>query len=102
MYSLELPLTYKVVRAGSAVVKGRAVTKSIGAKVLRLVSESPIPVGVAVELHVDWPARLSNGPNLRLIVYGRTAPPLHSATGEQTVHILKYEFRVRSAETAAR
>jgi hypothetical protein len=61
-------------------------------------TEEKLPLGRAVELSVDWPARLDGTCPLQFVATGRV---VRSEERQAAVRIDRYEFKTRSTSLAA-
>src|SRR5690242_19960985 len=68
-YPIEKQLTYKF-RQGKRTEGGSGTSVNVGSRGVLFTTSSPLPVGCAIELAMDWPVLLGGECPLRFIVTG--------------------------------
>lgn len=91
-YRLDLELHYTVFDCADSPNIGRGRTIDLSSSGLRFAAETPIGVGLKIELAVRWPVTLEGGVPLQLVGSGEV---VRAAATETAVRIVKYEFRTR-------
>lgn len=69
-YDLRLPLHYRISQRGQPAISGSGMTLDLSVHGISFRCRKPLPVGVHIEVTVDWPAR-----------YGEVYPIELQATG---------------------
>jgi hypothetical protein len=82
---------YRVVNK-SAKLSGRGVTLNFGSGGILFTTHEKLPIGRAVELSVNWPARLGGICPLQFVAIGRV---VRSENDMAAVRIERYEFKTR-------
>jgi hypothetical protein len=77
---------------------GSGTTLNMGSGGILFTTEEKLPVGRAVELSVNWPARLDGTCPLQFVATGRV---VRSQDRQAAVRIERYEFKTRSASGLA-
>jgi hypothetical protein len=94
-YTFELPVLFSY-RQGGVFVSDSGTTEELSGGGIRFVSDYPPPVGVEIELRVEWPFLLQNVCPLELTVKGEV---LRSGARETVVRTIGYEFRTKGARS---
>jgi hypothetical protein len=87
---LELAARFRYHSSDTVIHTGYGCTVVLSRQGILLITQEPPPVGVAVELWIEWPFLLQNICPLELIVEGRV---LQSADGWAVVENRHHEFR---------
>jgi len=83
-----------VLHSKSEKVSGAGVTVNFGSGGILFTTQEKLPMGRALELSVDWPARLGGICPLQFVATGRV---VRSEDDTAAVRIERYEFKTRSA-----
>ena len=94
-YEFELPLRF-LCKKGEAQHTGSGLTKDLGRKGIRFVSDNPPPRAADVELRIEWPVLLQGVCLLELWVWGRV---LRNDEHGTVARISKYEFHTCGARS---
>lgn len=97
IYPIQVNLEYRSARVGKVRISGSGVAVGISNEEIVFEAEAGLPPGVAIELWIEWPAKLNSVMDLALVARGRTT---RTSTGHSAVRILNYEFRTRTAQMA--
>ena len=94
-YTFELPLQFSYHKCGTR-FSGSGTTEDLSSGGIRFVTDNPPPVGVEIELRLEWPFLLQNVCPLELLVRGKVV----RSDGQRTVaRMNSYEFRTRGARS---
>jgi hypothetical protein len=92
-FQIEQEVRYKVALYRDGLVDiGTGKTLHISSREITFTTESPISVGLPVELSVNWPALLDNSCRMQLRVHGCV---IGSTDRRAVVAIERYEFRTQ-------
>lgn len=91
-FPVQEEVVYKVLSSKSAPLVGRGRTLNIGSGGILFTTESNLTVGRAVEISVNWPARIGGTCPLKLVALGKV---IRSEAGKAAVRIEKYQFKTR-------
>ena len=91
-------LRYRVVQSRTAKVSGVGSTLNIGSGGILFTTEDKLPLGLMVELAVNWPAMLDGICPLQFVATGRV---VRSEAQRAAVRIEKYEFKTRNMNRLA-
>jgi hypothetical protein len=91
-------LRYRVVQSRTARVSGVGSTLNIGSGGILFTTEDKLPLGLMVELAVNWPAMLDGICPLQFVATGRV---VRSEAQRAAVRIEKYEFKTRNMNRLA-
>ncbi|MGA1997427.1 MAG: PilZ domain-containing protein [Bryobacteraceae bacterium] len=94
-YTFQLPLRFSYQKCGVAVA-GSGATEDLSRGGIRFVTDNPPPVGVEIELRIEWPFLLQNVCPLELLVRGKV---LRSGAQPTVAKMNSYEFRTRGARS---
>ncbi|MGP8247643.1 MAG: PilZ domain-containing protein [Bryobacteraceae bacterium] len=94
-YTFQLPLHFSYRKCGVAVA-GSGTTEDLSSGGIRFVTDNPPPVGVEIELRLEWPFLLQNVCPLELLVWGKV---LRSDAQRTVARMSGYEFRTRGARS---
>jgi hypothetical protein len=97
-FPLREDVRYKVVQSKAQKITGSGTTLNFGSGGILFTTEEILPVGRAVELSVNWPARLDGTCPLQFVATGRI---VRAEANQAAVRIERYEFRTRSVKVAA-
>ena len=97
-FPLREDVRYKVVQSKAQKITGSGTTLNFGSGGILFTTEEILPVGRAVELSVNWPARLDGTCPLQFVATGRI---VRAEANRAAVRIERYEFRTRSVKVAA-
>jgi hypothetical protein len=89
---------YRIVHSKSTNISGSGTTLNMGSGGILFTTEEKLPLGRAVELSVNWPARLDGTCPLQFVATGRV---IRSEDRQAAVRIDRYEFKTRSANGLA-
>lgn len=90
-YPLELPFSYIALGGSSELQRGWGETIEMNSRYVLVKPLSPLnPDATDIVMSIVWPARLSDGTNLQLVIH---AQPVWESTGLGGFRILKHEFR---------
>lgn len=89
-YDLALVLRWKLVRRRRVLDSGTGFTVDLSSGGLRFDAGRQLPVGLNVELTIEWPALLHNIAPMCLAVSGRI---IRANGGQIAIHMLQHEFR---------
>jgi PilZ domain-containing protein len=76
----------------------RSTSRNLSSGGIFIDTDATMPVGQRIRLSIDWPVSLDGRCGLRLIIMGMV---VRRETGGAAIRIIKYEFRVRPAASAA-
>jgi hypothetical protein len=93
-YPMALELKYKLIRRRRVLEVGRGFTVDLSSGGILFEAEHPLPVGLNVELLIDWPVLLHNVAPMRLLVTGKIVRGTGPRVAIQTV---QHEFRTQGA-----
>jgi hypothetical protein len=93
-YPMALELKYQLIRRRRVLEVGRGYTVDLSSGGILFEAEHPLPVGLNVELLIDWPVLLHNVAPMRLLVTGKIVRNFGSRVAIQTV---QHEFRTQGA-----
>ena len=89
-YDLRLPLHYRVAQRGEPAISGSGLTLDISVHGLSFRCRKPLPVGVHIEVSVDWPARYGELYPIELLATGFVIRSDHGRTAmRMTSHKLR-------------
>src|ERR1035437_5885363 len=91
-------LRYRVVQSRTAEVSGVGSTLNIGSGGILFTTEDKLPLGLMVELAVNWPAMLDGVCPLQFVATGRV---VRSEAQRAAVRIERYEFKTRNMNRLA-
>jgi hypothetical protein len=91
-------LRYRVVQSRTAKVSGVGSTLNMGSGGILFTTEDKLPLGLMVELSVNWPAMLDGICPLQFVATGRV---VRSEAQRAAVRIEKYEFKTRTMNRVA-
>jgi c-di-GMP-binding flagellar brake protein YcgR len=97
-FPIENDVRYKLLEARRVAQTGQGRTLNMSSGGILFTSESRLPVGLRVELAVDWPAQLNEHCGLKLVALGKI---VRSSTETAAIRIEKYDFRTRAAAAAS-
>ena len=89
---------YRVIQSKIATIWGSGITLNMGSGGILFTTEEKLPIGRAVELSVNWPARLDGTCPLQFVATGRV---VRSDERQAAVRIDRYEFKTRSTNSLA-
>ncbi len=76
---------------------GTGKTINISSNGILFTTDQPLIPGSRIKLAVDWPVRLENICQLKLVAFGRV---VRYESGTAAVEIEQYEFRTRGSQSA--
>jgi hypothetical protein len=85
---------YKAINSKGPTLIGTGKTLNIGSGGILFTTEGHLPVGLMVEISVNWPAKLGGGCQLKFVATGRV---IRSDDSSAVMRIERYEFRTRAA-----
>ncbi|MGA2148904.1 MAG: PilZ domain-containing protein [Bryobacteraceae bacterium] len=94
-YTFELALHFSYHQCGTR-FSGSGTTEDLSSGGIRFVTDNPPPVGVEIELRLEWPFLLQNVCPLELLVQGKV---LRSDAQRTVARMTSYEFRTRGARS---
>ena len=84
---------YRVVQSkSSAKVSGSGLTLNFGSGGILFTTQERLPLGIMVELSVNWPARLAGTCLLQVVATGRV---VRSEESQAAIRLERYEFKTR-------
>ena len=95
-FPLENELRYKLVEARRLPETGHGRTLNMSSGGILFTAERALPVGLRVEVSVDWPAQLNEHCRLKLVALGKV---VRSDIASAAIRIEKYDFHTRAAAT---
>ena len=93
-YELRLPLHYRIAQRGQPVISGSGLTLDISVHGMSFRCRKPLPVGVHIEISVDWPARYSEVYPIELLATGFVVRSDH---GRTAMRMTSHKLRVATA-----
>jgi hypothetical protein len=94
-YTVQLPLHFSYRKSGVALA-GSGATEDLSRGGIRFVTDNPLPVGVEIEVRLEWPFLLQNVCPLELLLRGKV---LRSDAQRTVAKMSSYEFRTRGARS---
>jgi hypothetical protein len=94
-YAFPLSLRFSYRKCGVAAA-GSGATEDLSRGGIRFTTDDPPPVGVEIELRIEWPFLLQNVCPLELLVRGKV---LRSNAQRTVASMYSYEFRTRGARS---
>jgi len=91
-YPVEVRFDYRIMRAGEVLSSGRGTTLNISGSGILFKTDRPVPRGLEIEAHVDWPNARKNAITLQLFVQGETLAT--EEDGRIAIRVLQHEFQV--------
>jgi hypothetical protein len=89
-YELRLPMHYRIAQRGEPVISGSGMTLDISVHGISFRCRKPLPVGVHIEVSVDWPARYGDVYPIELVATGFVVRSDHGRTAiRMTSHRLR-------------
>src|SRR5579871_4642266 len=89
-YPVKLNIRYRFSRDPTVWEEGLGATRDLSAEGLSFRADRELPVGVQVELRIDWPLKINGAPSLCAVISGRI---IRSNENEIAVAILQSEFQ---------
>ena len=98
---MECQVRYRVIGRDvfEAFSNGKTVNMS-GSGIL-LITDSVLPPGFLVEVEIDWPARLSDGVPVKMVVRGKVVRSEKRDVALAGVRILRYAFHTAGGQVVA-
>jgi DNA-binding NarL/FixJ family response regulator len=97
-FPCRLAVSYQTLEHPILSGQGTSETLNIGSKGMLFTSNEKFEPGQLVQVSLDWPARLENQVQLKLVAEGRI---VRNSNGQTAMTIDKYEFRTRRSPPAA-
>jgi hypothetical protein len=97
-YELHLPIHYHFSDKSGTSRSGSATTCDLSTTGLSFRTRKPLPVGIHIELVVDWPTRYGDIYPIDLLMTGFV---VRSTSGRTGVRVASRRFRVASEQPAA-
>lgn len=94
-YPIELPVCYTGGTGDS--IRGAGKTVEISSRAVRFAGNQGLRVGCKVQLAISWPARLTDGTRLSVLINGKIQEALNN---EFYAAIIRHEFRTRGEDRA--
>lgn len=91
-------IKYTVFHSKTMKISGSGTTLNFGSGGILFTTQERLPVGRAVELAVNWPARLGGTCPLQFVATGRV---VRAEANQAAVRIERYEFKTRRVAAAA-
>lgn len=95
-FPIECPVSFRTLHGAGSSQQGRGSTVNIGSRGLLLAVDRPVREGALVEVSVEWPAKLDNRSDLKLVLCGSV---IRSEGNRMAVTIEKHEFRTAGRGT---
>ena len=89
-YELQLELRWKLIKRRRVVDAGVGYTLDLSSGGIRFHAGRELPVGLNVELTVQWPILLNNTAPMSLSIYGRI---VRTSEGWAAIRTMQHEFR---------
>jgi PilZ domain len=93
-YDLRLPLHYRISQRGQPVISGSGMTLDISVHGISFRCRKPLPIGVHIEVSIDWPARYGETYPIELQATGFV---MRSDHGRTAMRMTSHKLRVESA-----
>jgi hypothetical protein len=90
-FPIERPVSFQVLNGREQGRQGRGQTVNIGSRGVLLAVEFPVAEGILVEVSLQWPAKLDNRSELKLVLRGSV---VRTEGNRIAVRIQKHEFRM--------
>jgi hypothetical protein len=97
-YDLRLALHYRVALRGEPLIAGSGLTFDMSVGGVSFRCRKPLPVGVHIELSIDWPALHGNVYPIELLATGFV---VRSDAGRTAVRMTSHKMRVSSVPAAS-
>jgi hypothetical protein len=91
-YPIELEMKYKLIRRKRVLQTGTGFTIDLSSGGLLVETDTPLPVGLNVELSISWPVLLHDVAPMRLLVIGRV---VRNHNNRSAVRSVQHEFRTQ-------
>src|SRR4051794_10913427 len=91
-FSIQQEVRYRSLAEPGMIEIGVGTTVNVSSSGVCFTTEKPLPLGVRVELSINWPALLQDSCRLKLVVSG---PVIRSSAGRSVVAIECSEFRTQ-------
>jgi hypothetical protein len=98
-YPIRLRIKYSIVRRRRVLESGYGRTVNMSTGGLLIETHSRLPLGVGIQLFIDWPAAPRNGTALQLEVSGKT---VRNDSNHTAISMTHREFLLRSVEEPER
>ena len=95
-YAIELQLKYKLVRRRRVLEVGKGFTVDLSSGGILFEAERPLPIGLTVELLIDWPVLLHNVAPMRLLVTGKV---VRTVGNRSAILAQQHEFRTQGSQS---
>ena len=92
-FRIELEVRYKTLSQRAELIESKGKTLNISSSGVLFTCDCDLPVGTALEISIDWPARLDDGCFLNLVGRGRVT---RQAKGQLALQFRQHEFRTQS------
>jgi hypothetical protein len=92
-YPIREDVRYRIVHSRTGPASGTGKTLNISSGGVLFTCRDRLPVGVTVELAIDWPAKLEGTCRLRFVALGNV---VRSENGRTAVRIKRYDFKTRA------
>jgi hypothetical protein len=93
-YPMALELKYKLIRRRRVLEVGKGATLDLSTGGILFEAEHALPVGLNVELLIDWPVLLHNVAPMRLMVTGKI---VRNAGRQVAIQSVQHEFRTQGS-----
>jgi len=97
-YELSMDLRWKLIRRRKLLSEGIGRTIDLSSGGILIEADRPLPVGLNLELAINWPVALNNGAALQLAVAGKI---VRSQGNLVAIRMIQHEFKTAS-ESAKR
>lgn len=94
-YQINLEMRYKLIRRKKVLGTGTGRTIDLSSGGILVETDSPLPVGLNLELHVTWPILLHNTAPLQLVASGRIVRGEGNRAG---IRMVQHEFRTMGTQ----
>lgn len=90
-FPIECPVSFQVLNGRELGRQGRGITVNMGSRGVLLAVDCPVAEGVLLEVSLQWPAKLDNRSDLKLVLRGSV---VRTEENRIAVRIQKHEFRM--------
>ena len=94
-FVMERNVRFRVLNQDRAAAVGCGKTINVSSQGVAFATETELPVGVTIELSIEWPALIDNACRLQLVGFGRV---LRSSGGVTVSTLEQHDFRTLGRE----